>query len=454
MLTLLACACPSFEEMSVTDPDGATEADRSLVQEVIDGFAAATGRDGVCVPAVELRAGEDPRLAGIDGLYRGPHDTILVEQGQRNLAKITRHELCHALDDQEGLSAGRAHLFPPDTILDRELYPSRADRVGEAFARACSEDPVIDLSDALETCQGASESEAWLAEHVYPFAEPAFDRVPATLTRSVLSAPAKGGELRNLAMVDDTPVFTTVYWGDHRDTFAREPEISTVDLTTGARRGVQTVPVGLEYARVSAIGGDAALLLVSREETEVWAYDPDVGTLTAVDGFPEIGPWAEVYGTVVDRTVWFTDIADRAPTFESFDLDSHERTTVAWPDELAEERLTPVTWLEADGRLYGSTHVGLLAYDPAGDTWEIIVPPGEPVLMGMTLWGRSIVAYTYARNDGVYERTVLLYDLDTGRWALPDDPCEAAALAGGQPFTLDGELGVWEGTSVARIHLD
>ena len=140
---LFACApCTSFAAMTVSgDPSGAVAAG-------IAEFAAWTGRDGVCVPGVDVVARVDGDAA-IAGHYAGEGAPIqLAAAGSYDVA--LRHELCHALDAEEGLADAMAGLLDADAV-DSARYPTAAERRAEAFALECEAGPVeVGFLGALE----------------------------------------------------------------------------------------------------------------------------------------------------------------------------------------------------------------------------------------------------------------------------------------------------------------
>lgn len=166
LAVLFACApCTPFAEMRFPE-DG-----EALAATVAD-FAAWTGRDGVCVPAVEWREElEEGPLAA--GRYDGPGEPILLRRGAgspSDMARTLRHELCHALDAEEGLSTVLASTLDPESI-DPVAYPTEALRLAEAFAQACEAGPPpVEMPAALHRQCGLAPAAraAPLRAEVYP----------------------------------------------------------------------------------------------------------------------------------------------------------------------------------------------------------------------------------------------------------------------------------------------
>ncbi len=88
------------------------------------------------------------------------------------MARTLRHELCHALDREEGLAEALAGELDPDSV-DASAYPTEAGRLAEAFALACEGGPPpLKMRAALETRCGldANPAAAPVRAEVYPFA--------------------------------------------------------------------------------------------------------------------------------------------------------------------------------------------------------------------------------------------------------------------------------------------
>ena len=146
---LCACTCPTFADMGVDDPDRvASNSTKSWIASGIKDFARWTGREGVCVPSVQL---VDDEESDHGGLYQGAHQPILVQAAISDPHRITLHELCHAIDDEERLVNGHGALFPESADIGPEHYPTKALRLAEAFARRCARGPQDGL--ALELLQ-------------------------------------------------------------------------------------------------------------------------------------------------------------------------------------------------------------------------------------------------------------------------------------------------------------
>lgn len=155
LLLLLACApCTLFSEMTYDGPPD--------LADIVADFAAWSGRDGVCVPGVEVVAEIDGE-AHMAGQFAGAGAPIrLAEAADYRVALF--HELCHALDAMEGLTD--ADPDPGDAV-DTAVYDTPALRRKEAFALVCQDGPA------------AVSFEAALAERCGLDVDPARARVRA-----------------------------------------------------------------------------------------------------------------------------------------------------------------------------------------------------------------------------------------------------------------------------------
>lgn len=137
--TLLA-ACSSSSPLSEVEVVGGSASQRRTVREVVAAFDVATGG------AVRLRAIRfEASLGGqngfdVAGRYRADHVLLLDTLVGDELRRVTGHELCHALDDDLGLSDARTPELDDlrSVILDGEAD----DRSGvherrEVLSRLC-----------------------------------------------------------------------------------------------------------------------------------------------------------------------------------------------------------------------------------------------------------------------------------------------------------------------------
>lgn len=258
LLALLGCApCTPFDTMVLDEPE-------SLAPIVAD-FAAWTGRDGVCVPAVEIVAEieEDPHLAG---QYAGPGEPILLAEAETYRVALF-HELCHALDAEEGLSAD----FPDPGPIYGPAYDTPELRRAEAFAQACEHGPAAVAFEAAlaEHCGvDADPDAAWVRAEVYPYAppDPAVSVGPtptaaplADLDPGVIVAAEGEADGAWLRLAHGGAVHTA-WWPDPDapSTAAAQPEAARDG--TPAPRGGPPAPVAWTGATEAATGPDGAAL--------------------------------------------------------------------------------------------------------------------------------------------------------------------------------------------------
>jgi hypothetical protein len=144
LAALLACSpCTAFADM-VLPPE---------LVPVVEEFATWTGEEGVCVPRVDIVPviAEDDRISG---RYQGPGEPILLAEAEPVSYEITlTHELCHALDHELDLSADLEPWLDVAGV-EADAYPTKEQRVEEAFALACEQGPEIATFEAMvaDTC--------------------------------------------------------------------------------------------------------------------------------------------------------------------------------------------------------------------------------------------------------------------------------------------------------------
>lgn len=137
-MLLVLVACRSAVPLGDVPIRGGTRAERELVRSELDAWDEAVGPGRVELRGVELVA-EVRGRTDLGGAYRG-NRTLQLLEGQDSPGTTTRHELCHALDDAEDLSAET--LFdrladavfaasPTLSALGADLYPTPEDRRGE-----------------------------------------------------------------------------------------------------------------------------------------------------------------------------------------------------------------------------------------------------------------------------------------------------------------------------------
>ncbi|MES2645156.1 MAG: hypothetical protein V4850_37055 [Myxococcota bacterium] len=287
LLSLLAaCTCPPFSDMDVTGA-GTPDLHANVAQAIAD-FAAWTGRDGVCVPGVDVREEVRARGEEVEGSYGGPHTWIWMAADTDDVERTVLHELCHAIDAEEGHSKAHPDLFPGDSISDTKLYPTKAARQEESFAQACSTGASeMDLSLTLDAVCGGSR---WGLDIAYAQTEiySAFPRTPVTDAGVDLRVTTRTLDVgADLTVVDAVAVESTLLLLVERST----PEgtiwgLVSIDPATGTR--LRTLPLGTGTAAeagVQLVRSDGpARLLVGWTEGDRDLLDVDLatGTTTAL----------------------------------------------------------------------------------------------------------------------------------------------------------------------------
>lgn len=133
--------CGAWEDVVVAE-EGTTE-QRDAIEDAFATFAEWTGREETCVAEVVVVDTLESNGIPVAGSYSSLFHRISVVADEPFVEDVVLHELCHALDDEEGwpsLSGG--DLFDT-TGLNQLLYDTPALRMHEAFARICAEGPVL-----------------------------------------------------------------------------------------------------------------------------------------------------------------------------------------------------------------------------------------------------------------------------------------------------------------------
>ncbi len=293
-LLMLAGCCTALDALPVTNTAGAPASTVALVEEGIAQFAAWTGREQVCVPGIEI-LDEVPDTLFLEaedgaarGRYAGRGEPIRVEARWSDIDAIVRHELCHALDADEGIVANNPSAFAGVPAGDGSQDDA------EVFAYACADGPrPVGLLQALEACGAGSAVGDLLMERVFTGHVDAPVRVAGAPTLrevwrptddwSPLLARVVGDELWLLGVNSD--------W--------TEVGFRRIDPATGA----VLAEAPMYYtggSDVSLVPADDTLRFTSAEgavawDGTAWIASPLPGSADAVDP------------VVADGRVWFTD---------------------------------------------------------------------------------------------------------------------------------------------------
>lgn len=170
----LACGgqCLPLSEVPITG-EGDDEAFAEVIQAALD-FERWTGGGRVCISELELVDGLSRDGEDIGGLYNSLSGRIEIVADTTYPYFMAIHELCHALDRAEGLSASRPSLFD-GTLSDYSwtLYPTEDKRREEHFAELCERggQAIAMAAATREACgweqRGLAEA-GFLHERVYP----------------------------------------------------------------------------------------------------------------------------------------------------------------------------------------------------------------------------------------------------------------------------------------------
>ncbi len=458
LLSLLAgCGCPTFADMEVRDPAGLGDAalDEAIVAGIAD-FAAWTGREGVCVPAVEVREDVLPAVSSAVGRYRGPKRPILVEPGGHDVEEVVRHELCHALDFEEGHSVENMDLFPPEDIPANEFYVTDESRSNEAFARACERVPDLDLPLALEARCGdtlLSARDRYLHDIVWSEADALslsndprdvrFEaaRLDLDVDLYIQGTGSAGGDL--LLAVD---------WHDPaRDHYVAG--VVRVRPGTGELDARLEIPSeSMEPRLVVAASDDGVVVIVGdtapggADVAAAYTVDLEARTVTplVLVGLPSM-----IQEIAVSEGVLYAIGAET--TVGTWDLDTGAHAVLTPPGRVW-SALRPTA-----GGIEAHTAAGFARYDRATDAWEVYPPLANVGGFARLSETERLFAYHY---DGLRGTAVL--DLSTRTWHLASDPCvsldmeptTAWADVGGSAWALGGYSAERPGAGVPLYRFD
>jgi hypothetical protein len=183
-LAVTLAGCASGVSLRDVEVVGGTEAQRAAVLAEVNAFDLAAGRGRTRVSEIRIR--DD---FGAGGAYRHWNSRIVLsaDLAADEIGRIARHELCHALDDAEGLSEGSAALLDPFT--DGPLVGYAADRSAvhrrrEVFAHLCEAGPVaarVGSEDCPDLAPDLWSAFGWLEEAVWQGVSP-IGHAPAPTT--------------------------------------------------------------------------------------------------------------------------------------------------------------------------------------------------------------------------------------------------------------------------------
>lgn len=303
VLLLSGCACPAFEDIEVTttateaaelDPAEAT----GLVEDALATFAAWTAREGVCVDTVTV-ADRVSVMRGaawysVGGVYR-PAARRIELKAAPGVDESALHELCHALDASERLTAQHRDLLDTDFVPESELYVTEDERLVEAFAYTCQEGPVgLGVAGAAAEACGedlVGERARFFRDVVFP----GFAQDGEVEVGTPLDAPAwrTGLELPLTAHVDvfemgaddDFLVLTREY---RENGEPPEVRLRRYDAETQESLGSVTLalpePMRTWEADAALVPTDTGRAWVAVQEGDTVLVDPDGAVVLDLDG--------------------------------------------------------------------------------------------------------------------------------------------------------------------------
>jgi len=140
--------CHSWDEVKIVDRADRDDTEAvAIIADALVTFAAWTGRETTCVDKVKVVEKLEINGRKVSGQYSSSSSNISIRyrKNERYLGDVTLHELCHAVDHEEGYpSLDHAEALEPYTKgLNDELYETADGRTLEAFANICEEGPQL-----------------------------------------------------------------------------------------------------------------------------------------------------------------------------------------------------------------------------------------------------------------------------------------------------------------------
>ncbi|MDP2314341.1 MAG: hypothetical protein Q8P41_15675 [Pseudomonadota bacterium] len=452
MWWLLACACPTFEALEVSDRTQAGNATAfARVSDAVDLFAAWTARDGVCLDTVEVvDTIELPEVLDVDGwqtlgVFHGGRRRVEIAAAYFPLAETVTHELCHALDYMEDLAEARPDIFTGEDLEVPEAYPTDELKRAEAFAQAC-EVGGVDVSIEL-----AYESVCWvepfgqlldptarfLAEEVFPGASRlAVSDAPVALRRRELTLDLPVGGVESV-IGTPTDLYALVQHASRRQPRSYTLTLSRLDPDTGAARSEQTLdlPAGYWHGKLLASDGPPLLLVWNtfREDPVATVYAIDGDTLLPL-GFTLPEPW-NIEGAVFDGVLVSTTQTIRSVVTGDVYLFGGVRawdlaTGLDHPLSFPEDEWGLSVWASGflpgpDGLEMVSTD-GYSRLDLATGTWSR--DPSPPYARGLLRLGDKRIHLVSL----AYQFEFVVHDLAEDTWSFVEGACEDDL---GSPYT-------------------
>lgn len=224
---LLACA-PDRLPLRAVPVSGGSALQRAIVRRELAAFDAAAGPGRLTLQRV--RIGAPPGAAA--GSHRAGEVVLRSTLSPSRLSETLRHELCHALDETEGLSDLRSEaLLPLAARVREEIYDTPERRIREAFARLCEHGPHLGQLLRMSCEPGDEEIEplaAWIGATVWREAEPLPGADPGLPERRVETGMALGALSLATGATEGGPRLRV--WGeDGRRSVVLDPFEGTLD---------------------------------------------------------------------------------------------------------------------------------------------------------------------------------------------------------------------------------
>lgn len=446
--------CRDWADLPVIDPDGlATTEHLSSVQKGIDQFVGWTQRTETCVAEVGLVEEiviDDHAFAGV---YRSATREIEVRVGG-GMAGIATHELCHALDHEEGVvSVDHADVLAPyAALVDEALYDTPDARTREAFARICAEGPYLPaFYRRVSAACGSDVSDAavdFVAGVAFPDAEDdtALGTFAATASWAEIASTERTGDPLGVVYA---PGGADLYVLDHAGVsdeagleYAIAPELLRIDPATREVRERLPLepyaPTRLEGQPTttlhSLIGSSGAPILYSALDGAAWRVHGDPLALEPID-LPAFDAETFVWGFEHDGRVLVEGKLGGERAIAVVDLDAGTTTPVAGgevdrfradqPDDLYADALGGV------GVFWGGAGLVVVGLDWAGEVeWAHALPAGVGRLHGLarlpdgTILLVPVLSPTDGDGMGVGLPLPLRLDPVAGTWSAPSSGCE------------------------------
>ncbi len=398
------------------------------------------------MPGIEVVSATDSRLdPPYPGLYQGSGVPILVAPALTySVKETTRHELCHAVDNDEGIVTGQEDLFP-------EAGDSYLGDPAEQFAYVCQEDP-RDLALAWPVhgaCGDAAlaAQERFVAEDVLASGRPGA-RVTGPIRSSI--------ERRAVEFPWDSAPLAVAASAGRGLAVGVEPSggalaLLVVDPSVGEEWTLDLAPSVDSSSSWAMVADDTRAYVFSEERGGgAWQVDLEERVAVEIPSPPTASGSSSTRGTVVAGGVWILDAGLRAPELLLWDPATGHALDRAVIEPLRSARFAPAGMPQAVGILAEGTRVwlaaydGMLAFDTRSREWRHLGKPSpSSTLYRLTRAGDLLLTYVmYAGEPHIF---LLLLDPATGEWIVPTDPCVENSVEWGPMLVEDGGVAtMWD----------